>query len=291
MAKILSSKDFIEQKKNQLKTRCKNIKLKNIFPKLSVVLVGKNSASLSYVRKKKNFCQEIGALCDIIELGEDITVRDFLKCVDSLNKDNSTQGIIIQLPLPKTLQTIDISSLIIPEKDVDGFHPQNIFNIYYQQEAGFLPCTPAGIMAFLKEHLQLNLEGKLICLIGRSNIVGKPLLHLLNHSNSTVVWCHSKTINLTALTKQADIIITATGVRHFLNQDFFKKDKEQIVIDVGITTGVDGKLAGDLDVESIIDFPLLSYTPVPGGVGPLTVYKLIDNLIIACETQTPPANL
>ena len=285
MAKILSSKAFIDSKKIELKLRCEKIKLQNILPKLSVVLVGQNPASLSYVKNKKKFCLEIGADCQIVELEQNVEPIKFLDCISQLNQDNSIHGIIIQLPLPLQLQAIDVSKLVSPEKDVDGFHPENILEIYFNKKSHFLPCTPSGILAFITEYLKIDLSQKLVCLVGRSNIVGKPLLHLLNHSNATVIWAHSKTKNLSDLTKQADIIISATGARKFLNQTYFLRDKDQLVIDVGISGGQGLELAGDLDTNSIEDFPKLSYTPVPGGVGPLTVYKLVDNLILACEFQ------
>lgn len=285
MAKILSSKVFIDSKRSELKLRCQKIKLQNIIPKLSVVLVGQNPASLSYVKNKQKFCLEIGADCQILELNKDIEPQKFLDSISQLNRDENIHGIIIQLPLPSHLQTLDISKLVNAEKDVDGFHPENALGIYFNKKAHFLPCTPAGIIAFLIEYLKIDLSQKLVCLVGRSNIVGKPLLHLLNQANATVIWTHSKTKNLSVLTKQADIIISATGARKYLNQNYFDKNKDQLVIDVGISGGSGIELAGDLDSNSIQDFPNLSYTPVPGGVGPLTVYKLIDNLILACELK------
>lgn len=283
MAKILSSKAFIEAKKSELRQRCEKLQQKNIKPLLSVVLVGENPASLSYVKNKKKFCLEIGADCQIVELDPNITPSAFKAKIDIINADIKVQGIIIQLPLPAQLQTLNISELIVATKDVDGFHPQSILNLYYQKNTHFLPCTPSGVMSFLTEHLKINLSEKLVCLIGRSYIVGKPMLHLLNNANATVIWCHSKTKNLSTLTKQSDIIISATGMRKFLDDSYFDKNKEQLVIDIGITGSGKIELAGDLNSESIQSFDNLSYTPVPGGVGPLTVFKLVENLLLACE--------
>jgi methylenetetrahydrofolate dehydrogenase (NADP+)/methenyltetrahydrofolate cyclohydrolase len=285
MAKILSSKAFIESKKSELKLRCEEIKRHNVNPKLSVVLVGQNPASLSYVKNKKKFCMEIGADCQIIELDQNIEAAKFSQYIDQLNQDDSIHGIIIQLPLPWQLQSLDIPRLVKPNKDVDGFHPENTLGIYYNKNTYFLPCTPSGIIAFITEYLKIDLQNKLVCLIGRSNIVGKPLLHLLNHLNATVIWAHSKTQNLTELTQKSDIIISATGARRFLKDNYFSKNKEQLVIDVGISGGAGIELAGDLDTAAVKDFANLSYTPVPGGVGPLTVFKLIENLIVACEAR------
>ena len=201
MAKILSSKAFIDSQKFELKARCEKIKLHNIVPKLAVVLVGQNPASISYVKNKKKFCLEIGADCQIIELEHEIEPKKFLHTIELLNQDDSIHGIIIQLPLPWQLQYLDVSELILPTKDVDGFHSKNTLGIYYNHKTHFQPCTPAGIIIFLTQHLKVELDKKLICLIGRSNIVGKPLLHLLNHHNATVIWTHSKTKNLSALTR------------------------------------------------------------------------------------------
>ncbi len=285
MAKILSSKAFIEAKKSELRHRCEKLQLKNIKPCLVVVLVGQNPASLSYVKNKQKFCLEIGADCQILELDQNIGAATFQAQLVQINANSNVHGIIVQLPLPSQLQSLPISELVAPEKDVDGFHPQSILNLYYQKKSHFLPCTPSGVMSFMQEHLKINLAEKLICLIGRSYIVGKPLLHLLNNANATVTWCHSKTKNLNQLTKQADIIISATGMRKFLNDTYFDKNKEQLVIDIGITGGAGSALAGDLDTDAIQSFDKLSYTPVPGGVGPLTVFKLVENLILACEKK------
>lgn len=283
MAKILSSKAFIETKKRELTQRCEKLRLKNIKPLLVVVLVGQNPASLSYVKNKKKFCLEIGADCQILELAQNIEVDEFKLILQDTNKNPLVHGIIVQLPLPWQLQSLNTSELVSPEKDVDGFHSESVLNLYYQKNSHFIPCTPSGVMSFMQDALHLNLAEKLVCLIGRSYIVGKPMMHLLNNANATVIWCHSKTKNLSQLTQQADIIISATGMRKFLNASFFDTKKEQLVIDIGITGGEGMALAGDLEVESIQNFPHLSYTPVPGGVGPLTVYKLIENLIIASE--------
>lgn len=283
MAKILSSKAFIDSKKSELTLRCNKLKSSKVYPCLHVVIVGQNPASLSYVKNKRLLCNEVGADCQIISLQENIDLQSFVAVIQRINDDKNVHGIIIQLPLPSQLQTLNISELICHKKDVDGFHPKNTMSIYYNQNFNLLPCTPAGIMNFLQEYLKLDLSKKLVCVIGRSNIVGKPMVHLLNSANATVIWCHSKTQNLKALTKQSDIIISATGARHFLGADFFDQNKEQLVIDVGISGGQGMSLAGDLDSNSIKDFAKLSYTPVPGGVGPLTVYKLVENLISTCE--------
>lgn len=283
MAKVLTSKEFIEEKKFDLIRRCNTLKNNGIEPKLVVVLVGKNPASLSYVNNKKKFCVLIGAICEIINLDEKIDANEFVNSIQKLNKDPFTHGIIIQLPLPRALQSLNIQELVVPEKDVDGFHPLGTLDLYYQRSNHLLPCTPSGIMDFLVQGLKINLEKMIVCLIGRSYIVGKPMLLLLNNANATVIWCHSKTSNLSTFTKTADIIISATGKRKFLDSTFFDRNKKQIVIDVGITGGAGEPLAGDLNSDDVQHFSNLSYTPVPGGIGPLTVYKLVDNLIKACE--------
>lgn len=285
MAKILYSKDFIEEKKDELINRCKGLQKIGLIPKLAVVLVGNNPASLSYVNNKMKFCAVVGAKCEILQLPSNISAADFSKKVHELNMDQNIHGIIIQLPLPVTLQNLKVHEMIIPHKDVDGFNPKTSLDLYYNQPCLLKPCTPSGIMDFLTQHLNINLENITACLIGRSYIVGKPMLLLLNNANATVVWCHSKTKNLKELTKSSDLIITATGKRNYLDSSYFDMNKKQIVIDVGITGGAGIPLSGDLNTDDLQYFKNLSYTPVPGGVGPLTVYKLVDNLISACEAN------
>ena len=232
-----------------------------------MVLVGNNPASQIYVTKKLEFCKKIGANCKIHHLSEDIEVSKFLNTVSDLSKDSKINGILIQLPLPKQLSHLDIGQLIPQEKDVDGFHPLNTYELYRNSKDEFLtPCTPLGIIRLLRFY-GFSFEGKSALIIGRSTIVGKPLSLLLNNLNATTTLAHSKTTNLKDLCQKADIIFSATGDPKFLTPDFFREDQSQWIVDVGISRDKQNKLSGDVDFNNVKDH-VHALTPVPGGIGP-----------------------
>lgn len=282
MSKILYAKPIVEQKIEFLKSEIQKL---TAIPKLKVILVGENSSSLSYIKSKKNRALTVGAQFELVQLQANISEKDFLKVVSDHTQDNETHGIIIQLPLPSQLTHLDLTELIPAHKDVDGFHWKNLKEIYFNKitEQSLLPCTPKGILSLLK-YYHISLESKKVCIIGRSFIVGKPLGLLLANANATVNLCHSKTIDLQQHTREADIIISAAGVPSLITSKHLRKEKNQILIDVGMNQDKQQKLVGDIDYTSCFDH-CLAITPVPKGIGPMTVISLIENLIIAAKKQ------
>ncbi len=282
MAIIISGKDYVSQHIDSLKTRCGEISKKKV-PFMKVILVGANPASLSYVSHKKKLCEKVGAKFEIVEIHPEVEAQDFLKIVDEINKDAEVDGMIIQLPLPSQLKKLDIYNLVLPQKDIDGFHVQNLKDIYENKitESSLIPCTPKGVMKLLDFH-KIELKGKDVVVVGRSHIVGKPIFHLMLNRNATVTICHSNTKNLPEICKRADIVVVAVGNSRFYNSSFSHKD--QIIIDVGISRDQENKLCGDVDFKELEDC-VQALTPVPGGVGPMTVFSLIENLIIATEKK------
>lgn len=279
----LRAKDFVNKKLIELTNRCNILKSKGIAPHLKVILVGNDPASLIYTKNKKTLCEKIGATCEIILLPEKIREEEFLSTIDRFNFDNSVHGIIIQLPLPGHLKTLNINSLVHVKKDVDGFHPENFFSILSGKITNktLLPCTPKGIISLLNFY-NIALEGKNVCVVGRSLIVGKPMSLLLNFYNATVTMAHSHTKNLKELTKNSDIVITAVGKPEFFSKEFFLSNHSQVVIDVGQNKNKLGEWVGDVKYNEV--YPNVNaITPVPGGVGPLTVISLVENLLIASE--------
>lgn len=265
-------KDRVAQAANQLKAQ-------GINPCLATVLVGDNPASATYVRNKHKACEQVGIATKDHKLSSDITQNELNKIIDDLNDDNSVHGILVQLPLPEQLDEFATIARISPLKDVDGLTPHNA-GLLAMNKAALVACTPSGIMEMFDYH-KIDLEGKNVVLINRSNLVGKPLYHLLLQRNATVITCHSKTKNLEELCRKADIVITAVGNRNrfMLTPDMIKEGS--IVIDVAITRHND-KLSGDADFDQIIQ--KASYaTPVPGGVGPMTVAMLLKNTITAAS--------
>ncbi|MDP5038983.1 MAG: bifunctional 5,10-methylenetetrahydrofolate dehydrogenase/5,10-methenyltetrahydrofolate cyclohydrolase [Candidatus Gracilibacteria bacterium] len=247
-------------------------------PKLSVILVGENNSSLKYIAQKQKWSEFIGIDFELIKFDENIDDKTILEKIDYLNNDKKTSGFIVQLPLPKHLDEEKILNSISPQKDVDGFHPINQGKIVINDKSGLLPCTPAGIIEFFREY-NIDLVGKNAVVVGRSNIVGKPIANMLINAGATVSICNSKTKDLNFYTKNADIIVMAIGVPKFLKVENIKKDA--VIIDVGFSV-VDGKIYGDCDFENIFENhnPI---TPVPGGVGMLTVAMLLKNTIKACK--------
>jgi len=286
MSQILNSAPIKKKISKELKAECKSLKEKNIIPFLKVVLVGKNPASIIYTSNKKRFCEKIGAQCEIVELDESIDELQFLKVIDDINKDQIVHGCIIQLPLPKQLSHLDVGHLIKKEKDVDGFHPENLYSLLKnttQKDNSLISCTPKGILTLLNE-FQIPVAGKHVVVIGRSMIVGKPLSLLLNNHDATVTLCHSKTKNLREITKNCDILISAIGVPRFIDKSYISADKNQIIIDVGMNTDKDGNLCGDVNFEEVLSL-VDSITPVPGGVGPMTILSLAQNLLQASKNR------
>ncbi len=247
-------------------------------PGLAVVIVGEDPASQVYVRNKKRACEEVGFYSEGYELPENTTQEELNALVDRLNADERIHGILVQLPLPKHLCEEEVLLRIRPEKDVDAFHPYNVGKIMIGNP-DFLPCTPAGVMALL-ERSGIDPAGKKCVVIGRSNIVGKPMAMLLLHANGTVTVCHSRTKDLAAVAREADILVVAIGRADFVGADMVKEGA--VVIDVGMNRRADGKLTGDVDYAAVE--PIASaITPVPGGVGPMTITMLMQNTLTAAR--------
>ena len=251
-----------------------------IVPGLAVIIVGEDPASKIYVRNKQKACEEIGIHSEMITLPEQTEQTQLLEIIEKLNNDTRINGILVQLPLPQHINSKTILEAITPDKDVDGFHPVNAGKLFIGQE-GLVPCTPYGIIKML-EMREIPIAGKHAVIIGRSNIVGKPMAMLLLARNATVTICHSKTQNLAAITRTADILVAAIGKANFVSRDMVKKGA--VVIDVGINRLPSKKLAGDVDYEQVKE--VASYiTPVPGGVGPLTITMLLHNTVQATKIQ------
>ncbi len=248
-------------------------------PCLAVILVGEDPASVSYVRSKNKACIETGMDCRQIDLPADISKEDLIALIHDLNKDDSVDGILVQLPLPKHLNKREIIGEILPEKDVDGLHPVNVGKLELGLE-GFVPCTPQGIMELLGQ-MDVELKGKNAVVVGRSTLVGIPVAKLLLDKDCTVTICHSKTENLKEITKRADILVAAIGKAHFFTEDYIKEGA--YVLDVGVSR-VNGKLMGDVDFENVKD-KCAAITPVPKGVGPMTVTMLLKNTVLACKRR------
>ena len=288
-ARLLEGKVFAGQFKEDAKTRADRLEEKyGVRPGLAVIIVGHDPASEVYVRNKHKACEELGIYSEVIEMPEESTKEEILARIDSLNKDRKIHGILVQLPLPKALRPAEAEILdsIDPVKDVDGFHPVNVGRMVKGEEA-LLPCTPHGCLKML-ELAGIPLEGKKAVVVGRSNIVGKPMLHLLLAKNATVTICHSRTENLPAVTREADILVAAVGRPKFITAEMVKEGAT--VIDVGINRlppaepGAKGKLVGDVDFEAVKEVAG-AITPVPGGVGLLTVAMLMENVVQAAEMQ------
>ena len=282
--KILAAAPVIEKIKKELTKKCENLKSRGIVPSMKVILVGDNPASLSYIRNKKKLCEEIGAKFSLDQLPKEITQTEFLKHIDSVNTDKTINGIIIQLPVTEELRKLHIPNLVVPSRDIDGFHGLNTQNLYSGtiNMSLLLPCTPKGIITLLN-HYEIPIEGKHVVVVGRSLIVGKPMSMMLTNRGATVTLAHSKTERLEDFTRNADIVVCAIGKTRFLTEKHFNINRKTVVIDVGMNT-LNGKLTGDVDQEAVKG-KVSAITPVPGGVGPMTVVSLIENLITATELQ------
>jgi methylenetetrahydrofolate dehydrogenase (NADP+)/methenyltetrahydrofolate cyclohydrolase len=278
----IDGKIIAQSVKDRVKKAVEELKNQGISPCLATVLIGDNPASATYVRNKHKACEEVGILTKDHKLDADITQPELTKIIDELNSDNSVHGILVQLPLPKQLDEFATTARISPLKDVDGLTPHNA-GLLAMKKAALVACTPSGVMEMFDYH-NIDLEGKNVVLINRSNLVGKPLYHLLLEKNATVLTCHSRTKNLTELCQAADIIITAVGDRtkFKLTSDMIKDGA--IVIDVAISRYQE-KLVGDADYDEIIQKASFA-TPVPGGVGPMTVAMLLKNTITAASLSS-----
>lgn len=279
MTKIIDGKIISASVKERVKAEVSALKEKGITVGLAVIIVGEDPASKVYVSNKKKACENLGIISEEYALPESTTNEELLALIEELNSKPSINGILCQLPLPSHLDEKLIINSIDPEKDVDAFHPFNVGKIMIG-DFYFLPCTPAGVMEMLK-YENIEVEGKTCVVIGRSNIVGKPMNMLLLHQNGTVTVCHSKTKNLKEVCRNADILVAAVGRPKFVTEDMVKKGA--VVIDVGINR-VDGKLCGDVDFDNVKN-KVSAITPVPGGVGPMTIAMLMQNTLTAAKKQ------
>ena len=280
MAEILDGKLIAEKIRTKLKEEVEELKKEGIIPKLAVIMVGNDSSSKIYVRNKSVACNQVGIDYEEFLLDDNTTMQELLELIEKLNKDEKVHGILLQSPIPKGLDINEAFKAIEPSKDVDGFNPCNVGKLCLGQDT-FVSCTPYGIIKLLEEY-GIELEGKDAVVVGRSNIVGKPMMQCLLNKNATVTVCHSKTIKLERVTKKADILVVAIGKPKFITKDMVKEGA--VVIDVGINRGEDGKLCGDVDFENVKD--IASYiTPVPGGVGPMTIAMLMHNIVKAARLK------
>lgn len=280
MSIILDGKITSKKIKENLKKEVDILKEKGINPKLAVILVGEDKASKVYVKNKSKSCEQVGVEFEEYLFDETITQEELINKIDELNNDDTVTGILLQSPIPRHLNEQEAFNAISPQKDVDGFNAINVGNLSLGKDC-FISCTPYGIIKMLEEY-KIDLEGKHAVIIGRSNIVGKPMAQCLLEKNATVTICHSKTKNLPSITKQADILIVAMGKPKFITEEFVKEGA--IVIDVGINRLDDGKICGDVDFESVE--PISSYiTPVPGGVGPMTIAMLMNNVVKSAKNE------
>lgn len=279
--KLLDGKKIASKIYQELENKIKDLTERNIVPGLAVILVGNRTDSATYVRMKQKKCKELGIYSRLINLDEDVNEEQLLDAIDGLNSDSSIHGILVQLPLPKHLNENKILSTVNLDKDVDGFHFENMGRLATNKNPQFIPCTPKGCLEILERN-NIEISGKNICVLGRSAIVGLPLSLLLLHRNATVTICHSKTRNIESITSQADILIAACGRMEMVKKDWIKENC--VIIDVGINSKPDSskksgyRLVGDVDFEDVKD--TVDYiTPVPGGVGPMTIAMLMSQTV------------
>ena len=280
MAQIIDGKKLAKKIRSKLKIESANLKENGIIPKLAVIMVGNNQASKVYVKNKSKACSEIGIEYEEYILEENTKQEDLINLIKKLNNDKTVNGILLQSPIPNHLNMNDAIKEISYKKDVDGFTPTNVGKLAMGEDT-FISCTPYGIIKMLEEY-NINLLGKNVVILGRSNIVGKPLIQCCLIKNATVTICHSKTVNLSEYTKKADILISAIGKPKFVTKDMIKENA--VVIDVGINRDENNKIVGDVDFNEVAQ--IASYiTPVPGGVGPMTIAMLMNNVIKAAKKQ------
>ena len=277
MATLIDGKALAKKIRENL---AKKVEEENLKPNLAVILCGSNEASRVYVNIKSKACKEVGIEFEEYHFGEDVTEEKLIELIDKLNNDNKVNGILLQYPVPKQINIEKVSERILPEKDVDGFNPYNIGKLASGYPT-FIPCTPFGIMKMFEEY-NIEVEGKKAVVKGRSNVVGKPMVQCLLNANATVTVCHSRTNNLEKELQQADIIIASVGKKRLVKADMVKEGA--VVIDVGTNRDDDGKLCGDVDFENVKEKASF-ITPNPGGVGPMTVAMLMNNVVKACIDQ------
>ena len=280
MGEMMNGKKIAKETREKLKIKCDELKEKGINPKFAAIMVGNDNASQIYIRNKSKACEEIGIEFEEYLLSENIEQKELIEKIKGLNNRKDIHGILLQSPIPANLDINEAFRTIAPEKDVDGFNPLNIGKLCLNQDT-FVSCTPYGIMK-LFEAYGIELEGKDVTIVGRSNIVGKPLIQCCLRKNETVTVCHSKTKDLKKHTKDADVVIMAIGKSKFLKADMIKEGA--VVIDVGINRDSEGKITGDADFDNILSKASF-ITPVPGGVGPMTIAMLMNNIIKAAEMQ------
>lgn len=280
MAQIIDGKAVSRQVRERVANETAQLKEKGVTPGLAVIIVGEDPASQVYVRNKEKACEEVGFYSEKFALSENTTQEELNALVKKLNNDPKINGILCQLPLPNHLDDKEVINLIDPIKDVDAFHPVNVGAIMIG-DYNFLPCTPAGVMELIRS-TGVDVSGKKAVVMGRSNIVGKPMAMLLLHENATVEITHSRTNNLAEITCQADILVAAIGKAKFVKKDMVKQGA--VVIDVGMNRDENGKLCGDVDFEDVKD-KCSFITPVPGGVGPMTISMLMQNTLTAAKIQ------
>lgn len=277
-AQLINGKEIAEELRQEMKEEIILLKEKGIVPHLTVILIGNNPASHSYVNGKEKASHQIGMSSEIIRMDESVSEETLLNEIERLNNEPEVHGILVQLPLPDHIDEQKVIEAINPKKDVDGFHPINVGKMMTNQDT-FYPCTPFGIVYMLKKK-NIPLEGQHVVVIGRSNIVGKPVGQLLLNEHATVTYCHSRTKNIKQITQQADILIVAIGREHAVDDSFIKNNA--VIIDVGVNRTKEGKLTGDVDFEAVKE--KASYiTPVPRGVGPMTITMLLYNTIKAAK--------
>lgn len=277
-AEIINGKEIAAKKREEIAKEVSKLKENGVTPGLAVILVGNNHASRTYVTNKQKACQELGMHSLLIEMPEEVSEEELLAKIDELNHDAEIHGILVQLPIPKHIDEKKVIESISPSKDVDGFHPVNIGRMMTGQNA-FLPCTPYGIMVMLEE-TGISVAGKHVVVVGRSNIVGKPVGQLMLNQHATVTYCHSRTKDLKFHTKQADILVAAVGIANFIKAEHVKEGA--VVIDVGINRNEEGKLCGDVDFAEVSEIAGF-ITPVPKGVGPMTITMLMYNTLKSAE--------
>lgn len=278
MYKVINGKEISQNVRQRLKAEVSELTKLGAKPGLAVIIVGEDSASKIYVRNKHRACEELGIYSEVYEMPETTTQQELLEVIDVLNERDNIHGILVQLPLPKTIDENVVIKRILPKKDVDAFSEENVGKIMIGDFA-YLPCTPSGIMTILEEE-NIDVSGKNCVVVGRSNIVGKPMAMLMLHKDATVTICHSKTKNLKEICKNADVLVASVGKAKFIKEDMVKDGA--VVIDVGMNRDEEGKLCGDVDFENVKE--KTSYiTPVPGGVGPMTITTLMQNTITAAR--------
>ena len=280
MAVIIEGKELAKKIRENLRIECEELNKRGIKSKLAVIMVGDDSASKVYVRNKSKACEDVGVEYEEYLLSSDVSQKELIDLIKKLNQDETVNGVLLQSPIPSNLDINEAFITIAPEKDVDGFNPVNVGKLVLNQDT-FVSCTPYGIMKMFEEY-NIDLNSKNVVILGRSNIVGKPLIHCCLNKNATVTICHSKTQDIKNISSKADILISAIGRAHFVTADMVKENA--VVIDVGINRLDNGKITGDVDFENV-EKKASYITPVPGGVGPMTIAMLMNNVIKATKRQ------